>query len=1133
MSAMLLNVLEDSICIRLTETLLHFLWQGLAIGLCTLALVRLCRTATARTRYAIHAASLALMALCLPVAFALTHAPEPRQIELVTVSVAEPALSDSVGAPEPISSAPSAEARVVMDRAPSMQTAEVGSAFPVVVPVQEPAAEIAITPAASESLFEHAIRSASPYAAGAYLLGVVLMLVRLCSALWGGHRLRRCAVPICDPWLLSQIRRQAARIGLKVVPVVAYCERITIPAVAGILRPMILLPCGLAADLDIEQLLAILAHEMAHIRRFDLLVNLLQRFVETVLFFHPAVWYVSRQLSFERENCCDDAVVQAGYESLQYADTLVRMAELCAATGRPMPSALQRLRGIGHSGVRHATLAAGGEGGSQLKRRVRRLLAGEQRLRLTRADSLTLVLVAGLLAGTMAGVWGHASAAPGNDLDKNGTQVSDKAANTNATSLGERGGVSPPVDPALAHDVEFAGRVVDVGGKPVAGAEIWLAAPPKDPDDPAPRGIVRQMARSDEKGNFSFRHEPVKSERIEPATWTHSLQVTAKAAGYGCYGLPLAAFEENPVASAKRDELQQWLDKRLGAGRFAGRTLKLPPEAGPVRGRLLDLEGRALANVMVSIEDIDNPDPALLDQAFEQNSKDVFYQALNAHRAWTSMTRDQWQALVPSVKTNEDGEFSLRGLGRDQMATVTFSREGVAAERLFILGKEMETKHLPHIRPGGAMDVYVGTRFTHTVGPAVPVSGVVTEFQSGKPIAGAAVFVERLFGRDATMKGPGKLRLWTNHIRTVTDDQGRYRLVGIPAGEAHVLNVIAPKSEPWLIAQQVFSLDPDQTSAKVNVQVFRGIWLEGRVTDAATGEPVPGHVDYLALQKNPNIPQKFGLHDDWQMDRFPIDESGHYRVAGLPGPGVLLVRSFGKRVYPRCVGAEKVDGYEPGRSYLPTTPTGMPLENWHRIEPIDPPVDAASHTLDLTLSAGTSPVGRVLGPGGAPVANVEALGQEEKGGFFSDVAGGKFTVFNYDPAVPRDLFFKANGNSLVGHLHLEGAPPAELVVTLQPAVTVHGRLIETETGDEAVGYDVHCDSSKKGKFRIDGVITDKNGRFEIKGLLAGNVFKMDASNPQRFVNGKNGFTIDLTKARPGDVLELGDVTGKNAKSARE
>ena len=70
------------------------------------------------------------------------------------------------------------------------------------------------------------------------------------------------AIPVRDERLLARIREQASRIGLKAAPVVAYCERVTIPVVAGVLRPMILLPIWLATEMDTEQVLVILAHEM-------------------------------------------------------------------------------------------------------------------------------------------------------------------------------------------------------------------------------------------------------------------------------------------------------------------------------------------------------------------------------------------------------------------------------------------------------------------------------------------------------------------------------------------------------------------------------------------------------------------------------------------------------------------------------------------------------------------------------------------------------------------------------------------------------------------------------------------------------------------------------------------------------
>src|ERR1017187_9214042 len=82
-----------------------------------------------------------------------------------------------------------------------------------------------------------------------------------------------------------------------------------VPVVMGYLRPVILMPVGLMTGLPAEQIEAILLHELAHIRRHDYLVNLLQIVVEGLVFYHPAVWWISSVMRAERENCCDDLVV--------------------------------------------------------------------------------------------------------------------------------------------------------------------------------------------------------------------------------------------------------------------------------------------------------------------------------------------------------------------------------------------------------------------------------------------------------------------------------------------------------------------------------------------------------------------------------------------------------------------------------------------------------------------------------------------------------------------------------------------------------------------------------------------------------------------------------------------------------
>ena len=203
--------------------------------------------------------------------------------------------------------------------------------------------------------------SASPYVSRFYLAGFALMLLRVVLGCCGGWRLRNDSIPVTDGAILKTIREQALRLGIRVVPMAAYCRRVSVPVVAGVLRPMILLPASLASGLTPGQLEAVLAHELAHIRRFDAALNVFQRLVEAMLFFHPLVWWLSRRVSAERENACDDLVLRSCCGRTEYAKALVRLAELCAT--------------IGQSGVLgRATLAATGKHASQFKGRVLRLL---------------------------------------------------------------------------------------------------------------------------------------------------------------------------------------------------------------------------------------------------------------------------------------------------------------------------------------------------------------------------------------------------------------------------------------------------------------------------------------------------------------------------------------------------------------------------------------------------------------------------------------------------------------------------------------------------------------------------------------------------------------------------------------
>ena len=393
----LLSLLGDDVSLRWLITLLHFLWQGAVVGGVVAIAGRLLRGASARSRYALYSAALLSLPVCVAVTSWVVDVPASLQPSSRLKSPADiPALSSAL---------PSQATAITA--AVSLETAEATDAPVRSERVLRTAATMkAVADDNSESLSHESLSHSSlamlsraaPWIAVAYVVGVACFLLRLSAALWGGHRLRTRTARVTDAKLLELIADQADRVKLKCVPVVAYCERVAVPTVVGVLRPMVLLPVSLMTGLTPDDFAAIIRHELAHIRRYDLWMNLLQRVIESLLFFHPVVWFISRRLSAEREVCCDDLVVSSGCEPMHYAGALLRMAELCALSRQPGALAL----------------AATGDKTPLLERRIERLMnwGNTPRLKLTRAGmaGLLMTFVSLIVVPGIAHTWAQAQA---------------------------------------------------------------------------------------------------------------------------------------------------------------------------------------------------------------------------------------------------------------------------------------------------------------------------------------------------------------------------------------------------------------------------------------------------------------------------------------------------------------------------------------------------------------------------------------------------------------------------------------------------------------------------------------------------------------------------------------------------
>jgi beta-lactamase regulating signal transducer with metallopeptidase domain len=171
-----------------------------------------------------------------------------------------------------------------------------------------------------------------PWIVVIWLIGVIALSLRLASGWVVTRRLQRVGTTPVSATCRAAVARLARLLRVSRPIRVLQSAAVQVPTVAGWLRPVILLPASALTGLTPWQLDALLAHELAHVRRLDYVVNLIQSVIETLLFYHPAVWWVSRTIREEREHCCDDLAVRLCGDAHLYATALLGMERLRVAT---------------------------------------------------------------------------------------------------------------------------------------------------------------------------------------------------------------------------------------------------------------------------------------------------------------------------------------------------------------------------------------------------------------------------------------------------------------------------------------------------------------------------------------------------------------------------------------------------------------------------------------------------------------------------------------------------------------------------------------------------------------------------------------------------------------------------------
>ncbi len=645
--------------------------------------------------------------------------------------------------------------------------------------------------------------------------------------------------------------------------------------------------------------------------------------------------------------------------------------------------------------------------------------------------------------------------------------------------------------------VAVSGKVLGPDGRPVAKAKLFVFD--TEQWKPAPQ------AESGADGAFAFELPPLEDRRSYRS-------LVATAPGFGCDWVSVAA-----AGTPLRDAV-----------------LKLP-EDEPIRGRVVDLEGRPVRGAVVRATTLQTGADDTLNEFIRlwtpnRDSQQEAITALMGKRLFANRaTADYFTAA-----TNDHGEFTLAGIGRDRCAVLLVSAKGQASV-VGMVAVRPEFKPAP----GGITGSLVfGPEFTLPLAPSKPITGVVRD-ADGKPLAGVRVAGHKAF-TDSAPSG----WLILPDVEAFTDAEGRYTLDGLGKAKRYAL-VADPK--PGVGPAHAFAIPADDApgyaAIRADFDLPHGVVLTGRLTDKRTGEPVRGHVFYRPLAGNTWL-RKHPVYDPPTMAPHPADadawtdNDGRFRLTAVPGEGVLHVQVLGhrrEREYTMAKLAPEDDNddvvawqgvQKVFNTRGPRAGYGPHNLNAYRVLRI--PADAKAFTADVSLDPGVNRVVKLVDPDGKAVTGAWVMNDRGVATATWDThPGSEVTIHALDRDKPRRIYVQHDERKLAGVLTLDGKDTAPEVLKLEPTATVRGRVVDQRGAPLASArvtpsFDEPEIGNLLNTMRTYGqgvVRTDAEGRFTLANVPAGLSVKLAAQSRGGVLL---GFTRGGYKLKPGETLELGD-----------
>ena len=465
----------------------------------------------------------------------------------------------------------------------------------------------------------------------------------------------------------------------------------------------------------------------------------------------------------------------------------------------------------------------------------------------------------------------------------------------------------------------------------------------------------------------------------------------------------------------------------------------------PIRGRLVDLQGKGAAGVDVTV--------------------------FQVHAPRTPMPpRDR---SYPWAVTDGEGRFEIRGIAGGIRVTLTIHGESIGFDRLDVV-----TRHMPPVSPkpaarGSAWGPTYGAEFTCIAPPGRSIEGTVRDADTGKPLArrgfNSALANRRISG------------LWD--ALTLTDENGHYRLASLPFGKGNQILVAPNDDQPYFIRDVKVPKWRESGPRTIDVELHRGIWITGKATDKVTGKPVDAELYYLPFLTNPfakKLPKANDRELDGYQERYRTRPDGSFRLVGLPGCAIVGGRTPYESRYRAGVGASEIGGMDKDGRFDTYANPIYACRTWpDSMKEINPREGVHEVKCDLVFDPGQTIHAYLVDGKGKPIDGAMVLGAAATGRIWPRPAA-HFDIVGLVPGDRRRIMIYHLQSRVGKYFLLEytDKSPHSMTITLEPCAILKGRAVDQD--GIGVQAKVSATSLPNDDFSpaTEPVDTQRDGKFE-------------------------------------------------------